>query len=140
VRTVIAAASRPGVLDGAIRGAEGTGTQFLPHDMNLPARKLWIAFAAQSTGTVVVDRGAREALTSRHSSLLHAGVLEVRGDFAAGDTVEVVGPDGAAFARGMVAVDATRAAAAAGRTSESLPEDVPSELIHRDDLVILAAR
>ena len=140
VRTVIAAASRPGVLDGAIRGSSGTGTQFLPHDRNLSARKLWIAFAAQATGTVVVDVGARDALTSRHSSLLHAGVLEVRGDFAAGDTVEVVGSDGEAFARGMTTVDATRAAAAAGRTSESLPEDVPSELIHRDDLVILAAR
>lgn len=140
VRTVIAAASRPGVLAGAIDGAEGTGTQFLPHDRNLSARKLWIAFAAQSAGTVVVDGGAREALTSRHSSLLHAGVLEVRGDFSAGDTVEIVGTDGAPFARGMAAVDAVRAAAAAGRTSDSLPEGVASELVHRDDLVILAAR
>ena len=140
VRTVIAAATRPDVLAGAIAGDVATGTQFLPRDRDLSARKLWIAFAAQAAGSVIVDRGAREALTTRSSSLLHAGVLEVRGDFSAGDTVEIVDPDGATFARGMVLIDAVRAAAAAGRTRDALPEDIASELVHRDDLVVLTAR
>lgn len=140
VRTVIADARAEDVLRRAARGESGVGTQFLPHNRHLSARKLWIAFAAQQTGVIVVDAGARQALVKRNTSLLHAGVVEVHGDFVAGDTVEVreEGVD-EPFARGMVAVDAVQAGAAAGRQSDDLPEDVPVELIHRDDLVVLAA-
>ena len=57
VRTVIAAAERPDVLADAVAGTPGVGTVVLPHDRDLPARKLWIAFAVGSAGTVVVDAG-----------------------------------------------------------------------------------
>ena len=46
VRTVIANAGRDGVLPEAVEGA-GVGTTFAGHDRRLPARKLWIAFAAE---------------------------------------------------------------------------------------------
>ena len=59
------------------------------HDRRLPARKLWIAFAQAVAGTVVVDDGARRALVERDTSLLPAGVTEVRGTFDEGDTVDV---------------------------------------------------
>jgi glutamate 5-kinase len=139
VRTVIADARTPDVLARAVSGDRGVGTQFLPHNRHLSARKLWIAFAAQQTGVVVVDSGARQALVKRHTSLLHAGVVEVHGDFVAGDTVEIREEDCAEpFARGMVAIDAVQAGAAAGRQSDDLPEDISTELIHRDDLVVLS--
>ena len=109
----------------------------MPHNRNLSARKLWIAFAAQHVGSVVVDDGAKNALITRNTSLLHAGVVEVSGDFAAGDTVEIVDVRGASFARGMVGIDAVQAGAAAGLQSSDLPEGVDPELVHRDDLVIL---
>ena len=137
VRAVIADASRPGVLADAVNRVRGAGTQFLPRGRDLSARKLWIAFAAHVAGTIVVDDGARMALTKRNTSLLHAGVIEVRGEFSAGDTVEVEGRDGVVFARGMVGVDAVHASAAAGRQSGDLPEGVLAEVIHRDDLVVL---
>ena len=44
----------------------------------LTARKLWIAFAADVNGTVAVDGGAQAALTGRPTSLLPAGVVDVR--------------------------------------------------------------
>ncbi|MGA1521352.1 MAG: glutamate 5-kinase, partial [Ilumatobacteraceae bacterium] len=44
VRTVIARASRDGVLVDAVAG-DAVGTTFDAHDRRLPARKLWIAFA-----------------------------------------------------------------------------------------------
>jgi glutamate 5-kinase len=136
VTAVIAAASADDAVINAINGKE-VGTRFLPHDRNLSARKLWIAFAAQHVGSVVVDDGAKNALITRNTSLLHAGVVEVSGDFAAGDTVEIVDVRGVSFARGMVGIDAVQAGAAAGLQSSDLPEGVDPELVHRDDLVIL---
>jgi glutamate 5-kinase len=139
VRTVIADARAADVLSRAVAGESGVGTQFLPHNRHLSARKLWIAFAAQHAGVVVVDAGARHAMATRNTSLLHAGVVEVHGDFVAGDTVEIREEDnGEPFARGMVSIDAVQAGAAAGRQSDDLPDDVPAELVHRDDLVVLA--
>lgn len=137
VRTVIADAKREDVLAQTLAKRKGAGTQFLPHDRNLPARKLWIAFAAHNSGIIIVDDGAKIALTERHTSLLHAGVIEVHGDFAEGDTVEISDLAGQVFARGMVSVDAVQASAAAGCQSGDLPEGVPHEIIHRDDLVVL---
>ena len=137
VRTVIASATRADVLEQAIAAVPGAGTQFLPHNRNLSARKLWIAFAAQHSGSVVVDDGARTALIERNTSLLHAGIVEVHGDFVAGDTVEIKDMRDVVFARGMVSVDAVQASAAAGRHSSELPDGVVTELVHRDDLVIL---
>jgi glutamate 5-kinase len=137
VRTVIAEARRDDVLAQALSQEKGAGTQFLPHDRQLSARKLWIAFAAHNAGVIVVDAGAKAALIERNTSLLHAGVIEVHGDFAEGDTVEISGLDGLVFGRGMVSVDVVQASAAAGRQSGDLPEGMPHELVHRDDLVVL---
>ncbi|MEO8363076.1 MAG: glutamate 5-kinase [Ilumatobacteraceae bacterium] len=137
VRTVIADAQKDDVLANSLSQVKGAGTQFLPHDRQLSARKLWIAFAAHNAGVIVVDLGAKAALIDRNTSLLHAGVIEVHGDFLQGDTVEISDIDGGVFARGMVSVDAIQASAAAGRQSSDLPEGVPHELVHRDDLVVL---
>lgn len=136
VRTVIARASRDGVLAGAVAG-EQVGTTFAGHDRRLPARKLWIAFAAEVAGTIVVDDGARTALTERGVSLLPAGVRDVRGQFGEGDTVAVEDQAGRVFARGMVFVSAAQLRAVAGRHTSQLPDGMVPEVIHRDDLVVL---
>ncbi len=100
VRTVIADAGRPDVLFDAVGGVAGVGTVVLPHDRNLPARKLWIAFAVGSQGTITVDEGARAALLRGGTSLLAAGVTGVTGDFDADDAVELSGPDGDGLRQG----------------------------------------
>lgn len=136
VRTVIAKADRADVLRDALNDVAGVGTTFTAHDRSLTARKLWIAFAAQPAGSVSIDDGAREALVKRGVSLLHAGVVAVNGDFTAGDVVNVVTGNHTLVARGMVRVDARIAAAAAGKKSAELPNDVSTELVHRDDLIV----
>jgi glutamate 5-kinase len=137
VRAVIAQASRDGVLDDAVAGVPGAGTVVLPRPRRLNARKLWIAFAVGSSGTVVVDDGARGALLERGVSLLAAGVREVHGDFGADDAVEIAGLDGKVFAKGLARLDAAGLRAVAGRRTAELPDGVPHEAIHRDDLVVL---
>jgi glutamate 5-kinase len=136
VRTVIARASRDRALLAAVQG-ESIGTTFEAHGRKMPARKLWIAFASQVVGAVVVDDGARRALVDRPTSLLPAGVVDVLGTFGEGDTVDVQGLDGAVFARGMVFVDSEQLRRVAGLHTRDLPEGVVHEVIHRDDLVLL---
>ena len=139
VRAVIAAASREGVLAGAVEGAQGVGTVVRPHERRLPARKLWIAFAVGSAGTVVVDEGARTALVERGRSLLPAGVSSVVGRFDAGEAVEIATSDGRVFARGLTRHPSEVISAWAGHNTADLPPDVDHEIVHRDDLVVLPA-
>jgi len=136
VRAVIAAADTPGVLLRAIE-AEPVGTVVVPRPARLPSRKLWIAFARGAAGRVVVDAGARRALTDDHRSLLPAGVRTVEGRFDADDAVEVVTDDGVAFAKGLVRYGSDALRQVAGRRTTDLPDGAPHEVIHRDDLVVL---
>jgi glutamate 5-kinase len=136
VPTVIANAARSGVLTAASAG-ESVGTRFEARRRSLTARKLWIAFAAHTAGAIVVDDGARRALVDGKKSLLPAGVVSVEGRFVEGDTVEVRGTDGSAFARGMVFVDAAQLRKVVGMQTGELPDGVVHEVIHRDDLVVL---
>ncbi|MFK7918828.1 MAG: glutamate 5-kinase [Ilumatobacter sp.] len=135
IRSVIARASRPGVLAGSASN-ELVGTTFEPHERTLSARKLWIAFAAEVAGRVVVDDGALRALSDRPTSLLPAGAKSVGGVFETGQVVELVGPGGEVFARGISAMSSATASAVVGRNTDDLP-DGTSHMVHRDDLVIL---
>jgi glutamate 5-kinase len=129
VRTVIAAADRPGVLLDAVAGAPGVGTVVRARDHRLSARKVWIAFAVGSAGRVHVDDGARRALVERGSSLLRAGITKVEGDFDDGEPVEVLDGDGQLVAKGLTRVPAD--------VLRSAPPEGSSVVIHRDDLVVL---
>lgn len=137
VETVIADAGRPGVLRGAVGGHSGVGTVVRARGRRLPARKLWIAFAVAAAGTLVVDEGARLALIEREASLLPAGVISVSGDFDADDAVEIAGPDGVVFAKGLTRHPARLVASWAGRRTSELPDGAAPEVVHRDDLVVL---
>ena len=137
VRAVIAAAGRPGVLADALAGVPGVGTVVRPRDRRLPSRKLWIAFAVGASGVVQVDDGARRAIVERNVSLLPAGVVGVTGSFSADDAVEVAGPDGKVFAKGLSRMPSATLQHVAGRRTADLPDGVPHEVVHKDDLVVL---
>ena len=137
VETVIAEASRPGVLVSAVRAEAQVGTVFRPRPRRLSARKLWIAFAVGPMGSIVVDDGARHALLEREASLLPAGVVSVTGSFDTDAAVEITGQDGVVFAKGLVSHGAERIRSWAGRRTSELPDDAAHEVVHRDDLVVL---
>lgn len=136
VRAVIATAARPNVLVDAVAGL-AVGTTFLPSTRNLAARKLWIGFATNVEGALVIDDGARRALVERGTSLLPAGIVEVVGNFAEGDVVEVRDLAGHTIARGIALADAAVLSEVKGRRTADLPGDMAHEAIHRDDLLVL---
>jgi len=115
-------------------------TWFVPTSTPAAARKQWIAGTLQPAGSILIDAGALKAL-QEGKSLLPAGVLAIRGRFDRGDTVSVLGPDGAEFARGISAYSDADAARILGRRSSDIQSLLGfrgrDEMIHRDDLAIL---
>ena len=139
VPMVIASGRRQGVLGRVLRG-EPVGTYFMPKADRLAARKRWIAFAVTPMGRLMVDAGAAEALTHHGKSLLPSGVVEVEGDFAAGEVVALVGA-GREFARGLVNFDAGELRRIRGAKTRDIVQRLGyksfDEVIHRDNLVLL---
>ena len=141
MHVVIADARRSDVITDVARG-EDVGTWFVAREGRIEARRLWIAFALRVRGRVHIDAGAVRALRGGAASLLGVGVSGCDGMFAAGDAVEVVGPDGTSVARGLVAYDAPDVARLAGLATDvavaALGSGFGREVIHRDDLAVLA--
>ena len=113
------------------------GTYFHPAGDRSASRLFWLRHATTPRGRVVLDAGAVTAVVERRMSLLSAGVTGVEGEFYSGEPVELIGPDGAAVARGLVGYDAADLPALLGRKSSDLPAEFRREVVHRDDLVVL---
>ncbi len=115
------------------------GTLFHPAPGKLTSRKAWIAYAASPKGRVLVDDGAKAAITERNRSLLAAGVRGVEGTFVPGDTIDVVDVSGVAVARGLVGFSSEELGKIAGLDSAAVKRlgIGAREVVHRDELVVL---
>jgi len=138
--TIIASGREDDVL---VRLANGVpiGTELAARDPVLTARKQWLADHLQLKGRLMVDAGAVRAVREEGKSLLPVGVLQVQGDFARGDVVCCVGPDGVEVARGLANYSSAEARQIARRPSSEIASILgfieELELIHRDNLVVL---
>ncbi len=115
-------------------------TWFVPSSTPVAMRKQWIAGTLKPAGAIAVDEGAVRALLGG-KSLLPAGVTRAVGRFERGDTVSILGPDGAEVARGICAYSDGDAARIMGRKSVEIERVLGfrgrDEIVHRDDLVLL---
>ena len=83
-------------------------------------------YAKPTRGAIVVDDGARAALTDHGRSLLAVGIVRCDGAFEPGDAVELVALDGTPLGKGLVGVAAAEL--------RGQPRGV--EAMHRDRLVL----
>ncbi len=125
-------------IDQAVDGCKGT--VFTPSKRRLPRKLLWLAHASMTRGIVRVDRGAHQALCDRNASLLAAGIIDIEGDFLAGDPVEITDPHGERIGRGIINFSAGDLRTMMGKRSldliETRGEEYGREVIHRDFLVL----
>lgn len=140
IPTVIMNGNVSGLLNRLFTGFE-VGTLFLPKESRLTSRKHWIAHALPSSGRLVLDNGARDALLKRGKSLLPSGITGVAGEFEAGDAVSCEDEGGKVFAKGLSNYNSRELVRIKGKkTSEILAilgyKDY-DEVIHRDNLVIV---
>lgn len=141
IATIIADGRQAGILATVLDSTRDVGTLVLPVRDRLASRKRWIAYTLKPGGALVVDDGARGAITAHGRSLLASGLREVRGSFGVGACVQCIGLDGREFARGLVSYSAGELDKIKGRHSReieaALGYKVSDEIIHRDDLVLL---
>ncbi|HEX6582887.1 MAG TPA: glutamate 5-kinase [Thermoleophilaceae bacterium] len=121
----------------ALAGAP-SGTRFHPQEGRVSSFKLWLKYAKPTQGRLVVDEGAEHALRERGTSLLPVGVVDVEGDFEAGDAVEVR-CDGRAVGKGIVNYSAVELRKIKGLKTDAVRELLPratEEAVHRDYFVL----
>jgi glutamate 5-kinase len=137
---VVCDGSRANVIVDAAEGRP-CGTVFAPGEESLGAKKLWIALGRRPAGEVVIDDGARAAITERQSSLLPAGVVGVRGSFEPGDAVVLKDLEGAVVARGMTELASADLELVKGMKTPDIAARFPrlagKAVVHRDRLAIL---
>jgi glutamate 5-kinase len=139
--TVICSGREASVLLRLAAG-EAIGSQLVARQAPLAARRQWLADHLQLRGGVVLDAGAVRALQEDGKSLLPVGVKAVTGEFERGEVVAVVDSSGREIARGLANYSASEARRIAGKPSSAIEAELgymdEPELIHRDNLVLLA--
>ena len=139
IAAVIAGGREERVLTRVLAGEE-IGTFFVPRP-RVSSRKSWIASALTPEGVIVVDEGAKRALLAANgASLLPSGIVDVAGEFEAGDSVRIVDTEGTEIARGLSRFAAHEVEMIKGlhtsRIRGVLNREAPQEVVHRDDLVV----
>lgn len=127
-------------LAAALAG-ESIGTLFHATQSPSSARSLWLAHASISSGQLKLDAGAVSAVLDRGASLLAAGVVEVAGEFDAGDPVDLIAPTGEVIARGLAGFANDDLIKMIGKSTQELAqlygEEFARPAVHRDDLVLI---
>lgn len=139
IELVIARGREPDVVSRVLKG-EALGTRFRPATSRMNSRKRWIAFAVPSRGAIRVNEGAARMITSRNTSLLPVGVIDVSGDFESGDLVLILNEDNTPIARGFTNYGSGEVRLIMGRKSSDIKSALGykefDEVIHRDNLVV----
>ena len=113
-------------------------TWFLPKISKLAARKKWIISSISPKGDLIIDDGAKKALTSG-KSLLAAGIKKVRGKFNKGDHIKILDKNFDEIARGLSSFSSDEVSKIMGYHSNKIKELLgyisKSEVVHKDDMV-----
>lgn len=138
--TVIASGRENNVLVRLAAG-EVIGTHLNATEMKMNARKQWMADHLQLRGKLMLDEGALKVIAHEGKSLLPIGVVAVEGIFERGEVVACCDAKGNEIARGLVNYSANEVQRIMRKPSAQIESILgyveESELIHRDNLVLL---
>ena len=113
-------------------------TWFLPKISKLDARKKWIISSISPKGEIIIDQGAKQALTKR-KSLLAAGIKKVLGKFNKGDHIKILDKNLKECARGLSSFSSDEILKIMGHHSNEIEKLLgyisKSEVVHKDDMV-----
>ena len=139
ITVLVAGGTTENVLVRAARG-EAIGTRFPSNRTRLESRKRWILSGLAGKAAAHIDEGAVVALR-RGRSLLPAGIVNVKGPFDRGDSVNIVGPDAKIIACGVANYGAADLARIKGCRSAEINQILGyhfgDEVIHRNNVVML---
>ncbi len=123
---------------------EDVGTHFHPQTDWLDSRKRWIGMSSSDAGTLKVDVGAGKRLIAESVSLLAIGIIEVSGEFRAGDVVRIIDGDDHEIGRGLSNYNAEEIAKIKGLHSRHFPQILgycgDPEVVHRNNMFTFKGR
>ena len=139
VTVLVAGGTTDNVLVRSVTG-ESVGTRFPSNRTRMESRKRWILAGLAGRAAAHIDAGAVTAL-GRGRSLLPAGVVNVKGPFDRGDSVNIVGPEGKTIGCGVANYGAADLERIKGRRSAGITTilgyNFGDEVIHRNNVVML---
>jgi glutamate 5-kinase len=139
--TVVIADGREQDVIGRLASGEAIGTRFVPKATRLESRQRWMLSGLSTKGKLIVDAGAAAALRKQNRSLLAAGIERSEGRFRRGDIVEIHDPEGVRIGCGITNYGSADIeilkGAHSGKIAELLGHDYGSEVVHRNNLVVL---
>ncbi len=113
-------------------------TWFLSKISKLDARKKWIISSISPKGQLIIDDGAKQALT-KGKSLLAAGIKKVLGKFNKGDHIKILDKNNNECARGLSSFSSDEILKIMGYHSREIQYLLgyvsKSEVVHKDDMV-----
>ncbi len=141
IETYIVNGSNSEVFERLLKG-ENPGSKFLANQAAIKARKHWLKHTLKSNGQVVLDAGAVNAVVNKGASLLPSGIVSLIGNFAAGDSIDLLnGENNLVIAKGICQYSERDLLKIKGCNSEQIINILgycPSKvIIHRDDMVVL---
>ena len=140
VTVVIADGREPDVVM-RLAACEAIGTRFVTKTTRLESRQRWMLSGLSTRGKLVVDAGAANALRKQNRSLLAAGIERSEGRFQRGDIVEIHDPEGVRIGCGITNYGSADIevlkGAHSGKIAELLGHDYGSEVVHKNNLVVL---
>ena len=142
VDTIFANGSIQDVVPRLVSG-ESLGTYFPTAANRMESRKRYMLSQIRESDVILVDNGAVHALVEGNKSLLPAGIVDTRGDFKRGDVVLVEDTDKNRIACGISGYNSHDVhkirRLRSDRIGQTLGYHYGDEVIHRDNLVLLAA-
>jgi glutamate 5-kinase len=141
VLVAIANGLQQGII-GDLLSAKGRATWVMPSRKRMAAWKYYLAFAKKpSSGKILVDDGAKEALQHRGKSLLATGIRAVQGTFDRRDLVVISGLNGEPVARGLANFSSKEVEQIKGKSSKEIKEILQNPkstvVVHRDNLALV---
>ena len=117
---------------------ENNCTWFVSKITKLHARKKWIISSISPKGELIIDDGAKKALTNG-KSLLAAGIKKVSGKFNKGDHIKILDIKNKECARGLSSFSSDEIIKIIGCHSNQIEKILgyvsKSEVVHKDDMV-----
>ncbi len=141
IDVIITKGSIPNIITDAVRSRDQHPGTLFPGAGNVLENRKRRILSALPAGTVVVDRGARNALVNRGTSLLPAGITAVKGQFQRGSVILVSQDGQQGFARGIARYASSEVEQIKGHQSQEISAilgyDYGDATIHRNDLILL---
>lgn len=133
--------NQPNVLIDLMDGKD-VGTYFSGKSgRTLSSRQHWIMYRSTPKGTIVVDDGAKLALTSNHTSLLPKGIVDVEGNFLTSQNIDIVDTSGNLLARGMANYSSDEIRLIKGLNTSEIESVLHykdyDEVVHANNLVLV---